>query len=298
MKTPSPHIQIHLLVLLFSITAILGKIIAIPVPAFVFLRTLIAAFGMAVLLLFTRPDLLRLPERKHFALIAASGAIISLHWICFFGSIWLSNVSVALSAMASVSIFTAFTEAFHEKRSPHRHEMLLGLLVCLGLIIIVGVEYQYLAGLLVALLSSFLAAVFPVMNRSLVRKGLPVRTLLLYEMIFATLASAIIIPLVPGPIFRFAMPNPNDWLPLLTLSLVCTTFAFAWHINILKELSAYTSNLAMNMEPVYGMIFAALIFHEYQNLSLTFYGGAFLILVANFLEPIIVRRKRLRIIIT
>lgn len=297
MKTPAPQVQIHLLIVLLAFTAILGKIITLPVPALVFWRTIIAAAGMFVLLILTRPALLKLPDRKQIPLILAAGAVIGLHWICFFGAILLSNVSVALSAMASISLFTAFTEAWHEKRAPHRHEIILGLVVFAGLIIIVGVEFHYLAGLLVGLVGTFLAAIFPVWNRALVRQGLPARTLLLYEMSAANLAIVVCLALIPGSHFQFAWPTTRDWLPLLVLALVCTTFGHTWHSNILKHLSAYTSNLAVNFEPLYGMILAAIIFKEYQNLSLGFYCGAALVIIANFYEPMLMRRKRLRKII-
>lgn len=293
MKIPGAQVQVHFLVVLLAFTAILGKIILIPVPALVFWRTVLAALGMFVLLILTRRDLLKLPDGKHIPLIVATGALIGLHWICFFGAIILSNVSVALSAMASISLFTAFTEAWHEKRAPHRREILLGFIVFLGLIIIVGMEFDYVLGLSVGLLSAFLAAVFPVWNRSLVRSGLAARTLLLYEMIAAAVTVLICIALIPSEHFSLVMPNESDWIPLLVLAIVCTTFGHTWHNNILKKLSAYTATLAFNFEPIYGMIMAAFIFHEYENLSLGFYVGSLLVIFANFCEPMIARRKRL-----
>ncbi|MGE9266870.1 MAG: DMT family transporter [Verrucomicrobiales bacterium] len=291
MKLP-PLLQLHFLVVLLALTAILAKFISLPVPALVFWRTLLAAGGMALLLSLTRPALLRLPSPRQLPAILGVGAVIALHWLCFFGAITLSNVSVALSGLASISLFTAFTEAWHEKRPPHRREITLGLVVLLGLLIIIGFETRQLSGLLVALLGSFLASLFPVWNRHLVRDGTPARTLLFYEMSAACLTCAACLFCLPGELFAFRLPLGGDWPALLVLALLCTTLGHTWHTSLLRHMSAYTANLAVNFEPIYGMILAALLFHEHAHLHPGFYLGASLIIMANLAEAILAKRRK------
>lgn len=235
-----------------------------------------------------RPALLRLAKSDILKSLGI-GLIIGLHWICFFTAIELANVSVALVGFAATSLFTAFTEPFFDHRRVRAHEIILGLIVGGGIALIAGIETHYLLGLSVALFCAFLASIFPVLNHRLVNRGLSSRALLVYEMSGACLLAALYLALAPH--IDFQRPISSDWLPLLTLALLCTVLAHTIHIHLLRRLSAYTSSLALNFEPVHGIILAALIFHEYQDLHPGFYLGALTIIAANIAQPILERRR-------
>ncbi len=291
--------QLHLLVALLATTAILGRMISLSAPGLVAWRTLLAAPGGLLLawLVFRRPVL---PPLGQWLKVLGVGVIVGLHWMCFFGSIKLANVSICLAGMATVSFFTAFTEPLMERRRVRPLEVLLGLLVLLGIVLIAGFERGRLPGLAVALLGAMLAAVFPVFNQHLVRReGMDPLVMVGWEMVGAWLACMVLLPVLDGPgayAALFAWQG-LDWLWLLLLAWVCTVFAHAFHIHLLRHLSAYTGNLAMNFEPVYGIVAAAWLFGEHHVLHPGFYAGASAILVANILHPLILgwlaRRQRL-----
>ena len=261
---------------------------SLQAPSVVFWRTLIAALTMGLWLALRRPAILRFSRRDATKAIGV-GVIIAFHWICFFASIELANVSVALAGFAATSFFTAFTEPAILGRRIRALEVVLGLIAAAGIALIVGLESEYMLGMAVALLGALLAAIFPVLNHRLVNRGLPSRGLLVYEMTGACLTSALFIAAVPG--VPFQVPTPGDWVPLLVLALACTVFAHTMHIHLLRRISAYTSNLAINFEPVYGIIMAALIFHEHKDLHPGFYLGALTIIAANVIQPILDRRR-------
>lgn len=256
-------------------------------PSIVFWRVSIAALGMALWLAATNRGLLRLTARSTIQVLAV-GMLVGAHWVCFFWSIKLSNISVALAGFGTISLFTAFTEPIIERRALRRTELLCGGIVLAGIVLIAGLETEYLAGLLVALVGAFLAAIFPVFNRLLLARGHKSRTLLFYEMTGATLAASLAIPLIHP--YHFEVPTASDWLPLLTLAILCTLLAHTWNIHLLRRLTAYTANLTMNFEPLWGILFGAILFHEYALLHPAFYLGAALIIFANFLDPILKRR--------
>lgn len=282
--------QLHLLVVLIATTAILGELISLPAPALVVWRTLLAAAGAGLWVTLARRRPLW-PGRRQAGALVGVGAILGIHWICFFGAIRLSNISICLAGMASISLFTAFTEPFFEKRRVRPFEVLLGLLVVAGIVLVAGVERGHLAGLAVALFSAFLAAIFPVLNRRIVRAGGDPQAMVAWEMLGAAAVSLIVLPFF-APMSSLFEWHGLDWLWLLLLAWVCTVFAHGFHIHLLRHLSAYTSNLAINFEPVYGIAAAALLFGEHRQLHPLFYAGVIAIVAANLLHPALLRRSR------
>lgn len=75
-------------------------------------------------------------------------------------------------------------------------------------------------------------------------------------------------------------PTPADWLWLVILSWICTIFTFFLYILSLRKVSAFTMNLTLTLEPIYGIILAFIIFKENQHLSNWFYMGFALIAFA------------------
>lgn len=290
---PLPYLTLHGVVFLFAATAFLGHLISLSAPAVVIWRTGLAAFGAAAVVLLGRRGAL-IPERRTILTLMAIGAIAGIHWLCFFGAIRLANVSICLAGMATTSLFTAFTEPLLEGRKVKPLEVALGCLVAVGILLVAGFEQGRLAGLLVALLGAFLAAIFPVYNRRIVRSGIvDPMVMVAWEMLGALGACLALLPLIPasgGSAGLFAW-HGFDWLWLLILALVCTVFAHALHISLLRQITAYAANLANNLEPVYGILGAAWLFGEHRDLHPGFYAGAATILAANILHPLLSRRE-------
>jgi drug/metabolite transporter (DMT)-like permease len=283
-------LQLHLLVVLLATTAILGRLISLPAGGLVLWRTAFAALGALAWLALVRRENPWPGARRATAMLGI-GAIVGLHWICFFGAIKLANISIALVGLATISLFTAFTEPLLEKRRIRPFEVLLGLLVMAGIAMIAGFEPGHLAGLGAALASALLAAIFPVLNRRLVTRGGDPLMMVAWEMAGACAISLLLLQPLGGSASLFAWQG-LDWLWLLLLAWVCTVFAHGYHIHLLRHLSAYTANLAINFEPLYGVLAAALLFGEHRQLHPLFYAGMLTIVAANLLHPLGLRLAR------
>ncbi|MGB6219549.1 DMT family transporter [Haloferula sp.] len=286
----NPYLQLHLLVVLLAATAILGRLMSMTAPVIVTWRTLIAAIAALAWAAFVRRNQLWFGWRKTLILLGI-GAIVGVHWLAFFASVKVSNVSICLVGLSTVSLFTAFTEPLLEKRSIRPFEVLLGLIVLGGIILIAGFERGHLDGLLLGMLSALLAAIFPVLNRRYVIQGGDPLTMVGWEMVGAFLISLVVLPLAESEGFASLQTIQGiDWLWMLILAVVCTVFGHGFHIHLLRRISAYAGNLAINFEPVYGIAAAALLFGEHNDLHPAFYLGAAAILLANLLHPWFVRR--------
>ena len=285
------YLQLHLLVALYATTAVFGHLITLGAPALVVWRSLLAALGGAFLVAVVFRRKLLPPPGRMLQLIGI-GAIVGVHWMCFFGAIKLANISISLAGLATVSFFTAFTEPLLERRPVRPMEVLLGLLVLLGILLIAGFERGRLLGLATALVSALLAAVFPVMNRRLVKRHeMNPLVMVVWQMVGACAVCLVALPMLEGRGAYAGLLDFKglDWLWLLLLAWACTVFAHAFHIHLLRHLSAYTANLAINFEPVYGIIAAALLFGEHRQMHPGFFAGASAILVANIAHPLLLR---------
>lgn len=289
-------LRLHLLVALLATTAVIGRLITLSAPALVCWRTFLAVLGG----LFLVGAILRkrvLPPPGTMLPLLGVGAIVGAHWLCFFGSIQLANISICLAGMATISFFTSLTEPLLERRRVRPLEVLLGLLVVLGILLVAGFERGRLPGLAVALLGALLAAVFPVLNRRLVKgEGMDARVMMTWQMAGACIVCLLALPFTGGDaafggLFEL---QGHDWFWLLILAWVCTVFAYAVHIQLLRHLSAYSSNLAFNFEPVYGILMAALVFGEHRQVHPGFFAGMAAILIANIAHPLILRRMARR----
>lgn len=288
MTDKKPYFKLQLIVFIAAFTAVLGELITLPAYSLVIWRTGIAA---VLLGLWIRGEIITF-KFKRVALF--TGLILGAHWMTFFGAVNLANISICLTGMATASLFTAATEAIQEKRLPYKHEIWLGLLIIPGIILIAGVERGHLSGLLCGILSALFAAIFPVINKSLVRKGAAAESITFYEMLGAMIACALFSIIVDAEYSHF-VPIGMDWLWLVVLAAVCTVYAFSLYVNLLKSFSAYESTLAMNFEPVYGIILAAVFFAEHEKLHPLFFIGAGTIILANLFNPVFARRKQTRI---
>jgi len=287
-------LQLHLLVALVATTALIGHVVTVSAPVLVCWRTALAAIGALLWAGWISRRRIWLGAREVGSLIAI-GAIVGGHWLCFFGAIKLANISICLAGMATISLFTAFTEPLITRRRVRPFEVLLGLLVVGGILLIANAERGHLLGLGVALLGALLAAIFPVLNHIMVRRGGDPQTMVGWEMVGACLTVLILLPIFDSAGYPSLLtPTGMDWVWILFIALVCTVIGHGWHIHLLRKISAYTGNLAMNFEPVYGILAAAILFGEYKELHPAFYLGATTILAANLLNPWLAQRLKSR----
>ncbi len=290
-KSLGTTLQLHVLVVIFAATTILGRLTTVNASVLVTWRCLIAALGALAWSVLIARNRVILPMAETGKLLGI-GALIGLHWLCLFGAVKVANVSIALAGLATLSVFTALTEPWLLRRRVRSHEVFLGILVLVGIGFIAGLETQYLLGLGLALLSAFLAAVFMVLNRKIVIAGTKPMVMVAWQMTAAALISALSIPLFHAEGYGSLMiTNARDWLWIFSLAIVCTVMAQAWTNHLLRTISAFTFNLTANFEPVYGIIAASFIFGEHQLMGPAFYGGTLLIASANLLHPLLQRKS-------
>lgn len=285
-------LTLHFIVLIWGFTAILGLLIDIPSVEVVFFRTLIAAIGLFILLKFWKRTL-KIHSRKHLLTILGTGVLIAAHWILFFLSARISNASVCLAGMATCSLWTSLIEPLSQGRKIKGFEVMLSIIAFIGIGIIFNVEFDYLSGLLTAVLSAFIASVFTVINGRLTKTYDPY-VITFYEMIGACIAIALFFPIYTGFFVDKLVLNPtlDDWFYLSVLAIVCTVYAYSISVELMKRMSAFSINLVVNLEPVYGIILALIIFGDSEEMSPGFYLGTLLILTSVLLYPLLNRRYK------
>ena len=283
------YLHLHLIVFIWGFTAVLGALIHIGALELVWYR-----MGIATLAIFAyiRVKKISIKASKSVLMgMAGAGVLIALHWITFFGALKMANVSITLAMMSTGAFFTSILEPLFYKRKIIGYELLFGLLVILGLYLIFKVETQHTSGIVVALISALLAALFTLINGKLVKKQHPV-VISFYEM----MAGAGVITLVLAFTSRFTTSffqlAATDWLYLVILAVVCTAYAFIASVKVMRHLSPYTVMLTTNMEPVYGIILAFLILGDVERMSTGFYYGAVLILITVVLNGMLKMASR------
>ncbi len=278
------YLELHIAVLLFGITAILGDLISLPAIVLVWWRVLITSISLLFLIQMGR-QLRQLPV----ALIGqymAIGVLVGLHWITFFGAVKYANASVCLVCMATTSLFTALLEPLLLRQKIRFYEILLGLLIIPGMVLIVNsLDFSMLYGVGMGLISALLASLFAILNKKLVDRADPMSITFL-ELSSAWLFICLLLPFYyqQNPEAAF-WPQSLDWGYLLILALLCTTLAYLLALRALKHLSAFASNLTINLEPVYGITLAIFILQENKELSPHFYWGCLIILLTVFGYP-------------
>ncbi len=285
-------IQLHIAVLLAGLTGILGKLITLNEGLLVWYRLLLTAVSLWILALIRR-QAIRLEPADVWRIFGV-GSVAALHWVAFYGSIKYSNVSVGLLCFSSIGFFTALIEPLLLRHRVDFVELLLGLLVIAGIFFIFKVDPHYKTGILVGLVSSLLGSLFPVLNKRLLVR-IPPETVTLYELSGGFLFLSILLPVylyfIPS---ERLLPNPGDWGWLLVLSLACTVLAFNLSMSALQRISAFTVNLSYNLEPVYGILLAFIVFREDKHLNGGFYVGFFLIILSIVLQMVRLWRKRVK----
>ena len=271
-------LQLHIAVFLAGFTGILGRLITLNEGMIVWYRLLLTAVTMWVLFGLMK-KLQRIPVRDILK-IAGVGFIAAMHWVTFYGSIKYANVSVALVCFSSIGFFTALFEPLILRKRINWVELLLGVITLTGIYIIFHFDTEYKTGIIIGIISAMLASLFPIFNREFLKR-INVETMLTWQQTGGLLALSILLPfyLHKFPIESF-IPSLENFGWLLILSWFCSVIAFQLSANALKKLSAFTVNLTYNLEPVYGIILAFIVYKENQFLSKWFFVGFAIIAVA------------------
>lgn len=287
---PKDHIKLHWVVILWGFTAILGRLINLESTVIVTYRVASAGLMLAILIV-----CLKIPRNvvaRDRIKLTANGLLLGLHWTLFFLAVEIANVSVCMIGMATATLWTAFLEPLLIKeRRFHAYNVAIGVVMIGAIAIIAGGEFDYMQGLLVAVASAGIATTFSIFNSRFSRNHHHY-IIALYQMVGATLFCTVVIALIT--LTRGDLPNLIPSLAdagwLLLLASFCTVYAYAQYIELLKRLTVFTIHLAYNLEPVYGIILAALFFKEHQQLGSMFYLGSAIILLTVVAHPFIVRR--------
>jgi drug/metabolite transporter (DMT)-like permease len=272
-------LRLHAAVFLWGFTGVLGRAITLNSVWLVWYRLLITVISLwAVYGLLKKFK--RVPLRSALY-IAFIGTVLALHWVFFYGSIKFSNVTIALTCLSTTALLSSILEPLILKKPFDRVEIILGLFAVAGITIIYNTHLQFSTGIFIGLLSAVFTVLVSVLNKKMVDNYAP-EQIALYQLTggFAglTLLLPLVLPLMPAAISN--IPTATDWLWLVLLSWICTILTFFLYIRSLKKISAFTMNLVLTLEPVYGIILAFLLFKENRDVSRWFYVGFALISMA------------------
>jgi drug/metabolite transporter (DMT)-like permease len=272
---------LHFVVFIWGFTGILGKLITLPAIHLVWLRILLALVSLLIYMRFKAISMKM--DRNSLIRLFLVGVLIALHWIFFYHSIKVSNVSVAVVCLSSATLFTSLFEPLIYKRRIYLYELIFGLLVVGALAFIFSIDVHYLWGMIYGILSAVFSSMFTVFNGKLAGKHNPV-VLSFYE-----LTGGLILVtgyFVANGTLSTSLFNISgwDWIYLILLATVCTAFTFVASVDLMKVISPFTIVLAVNLEPVYSVIMAALWFDEYAHLNISFYIGTLVILASIFIN--------------
>ncbi len=277
-------LQLHIAVFLAGFTAILGKLIGLNEGLLVWYRLFFSIVVLGIFLSIKKSH--QRIARRDFLNIACVGLILAFHWVAFYGSVKYANASVAVVCISAAGFFSAILEPILMKKKVVVIELLLGLIAMAGIYIIFDFHPHYKVGIIFGLIAAIGSAVFPIYNKKLLNRFEP-EVLTLYEFIGGLLFLTLLLPiyfLKFPPAYYW--PTATDYLWLLILTLLCTVIAFLFQLNALRRISAFTSNLTYNLEPLYGIILAFLIFKEGNLLKPHFYYGLSLIMLSISLQMV------------
>lgn len=284
-------IKLHIAVFLWGFTGVLGRLISLQEGVLVWYRLLITIVTLYMLMR-AKNQLQTVSPKQRWQLFGI-GIIVAVHWCFFYGSIKYSNISIALTCLSSAGLFTAFLEPLMTKKKIVAAEIFLGLIGITGIYLIFHFDPRYKTGIILGIICTLCSCLFSILNKKQVAYTAP-RTMMLYELVggwlFITLLMPVYLYIFPP---QHILPSTNDWLWLVLLSWVCTILAMDLSLQALQKISAFTQNLTINLEPVYGIVLAFAVYKENKDLSQWFYIGFALILFAVVLQMArIVQQRR------
>ncbi len=288
--TTKAYIQMHLSIILWGATAVLGRGIELSEGLLVWYRLIITTASLGLYIFFFNKSFK--VSKSNFLKLFGIGALLMVHWLFFYGAIKYSNVSITLSVFSSTSLFTALIEPLVTKKKFNKIELLYSIMAMAGIgIIFYSDENSFTIGIILALLAAFIGAFFNILNKDVV-KEVTSEVVSFYEIFSGLIVLTIFLPFYinyfnPAKLF----PTNSDWLLLSVLAIACTHVTLILSLNALKHLSAFTLNLSINLEPVYGIALAFLIFGENNSLNTGFFIGTAIIMLSVVLHSYFASRR-------
>ena len=267
-------LHFHFIVFIFGFTAILGSLISVNSYQIVWFRVLIAALTIIVVIKILKKSIQI--SLSQLIILVFCGFLISLHWVFFFKAIKVSNVSVTLSILSLGAFITSFLEPFFYKKKIVKYEVVFGIIVAAGTIIVFKTQLHYLEGIIYALIAILFSVFFTLINGKIINY-LPSLTISFYELSSGFFIISFILLLRGDFSSELIKITQDDLLWLLILGTICTAYAFVISVDVMKHLSPYTIMISINMEPIYGMLLAYLLLGDNEKMSSLFYVGFFLI---------------------
>jgi drug/metabolite transporter (DMT)-like permease len=275
------YLLLHLIVFIWGLTPLLGRFINAGAFQLVWFRIAVTVFAMFIYLMVTKQNLKI--TSKQFLQLSGVGVIIMLHWLFFYGAIKVSNISVTMVAFSTGTLFSSIIEPMVYKRPVRIYELIIGFIIIAAIALIFSIETQYWLGIILGIAAAFTSSLFGVFNGILAHK-LKSGIISFYEL-GAALVSLTVFLLFNGNFKTdFFVLDNSSVFGILVLSLVCTVFPFIASVNLSKYISPYTIVLTVNLETVYGIIWAILFYNENKELNFSFYVGVVVILLAIFLN--------------
>ena len=277
------YLHLHFLVLIAGFTAILGELISIDAIPLVWFRMSIAGVLMLLFIKFKKRSL-KVPL-KAVIRFSIAGVLIALHWITFFAAIKASNISITLAMFSTGAFFASLIEPLFYKRKIIGYEIIFGVIVIAGVVIITQTELHYLLGIALGISSALFATLFAVLNGQFV-KNYKASVISFYEFVSGDLFISIFIALTEGFDTSYFQLIASDWTYLIILASICTAYAFIASIHVMKHITPYTLVLTYNLEPIYGILLAVIIFPQTETMQPLFYLGAGLIISTVLLNAV------------
>jgi drug/metabolite transporter (DMT)-like permease len=285
----SAYMKMHLAIFLWGFTGLFGKLISLNEGMLVWYRLLVSSAAIAILLLY-RKSFPKISLREIIR-ISGIGILVMLHWVTFYGSIKLASISVAMICLSSIALFVSFIEPLFNRQRFDKMEILFSAFAVLGIFFIYKSDISASAGIIVGITSALLSAIFSTLNKKITHKYEPL-TISLIELtsgfLFLTLLLPVYFRIQPTEQF---FPSAMDSVWLMILSLVCTVFTWVLSLQAMRKVSAFTVALALNLEPVYGIILAILFAGEAKILNTGFFAGGALIMLTVVAHAIYKYRK-------
>jgi drug/metabolite transporter (DMT)-like permease len=283
-------LQLHIAIFLWGTTAVLGKIILLDEMWLVWFRLFLTSASLMVLDIFLHEiEKTTLKQKIHISL---TGTLLSLHWVCFFASVKYANVAIGLICLSSTSLFTTLFQSLIYKTKINTVELLLSLLAITSVVLLFYNDFSLQKGIVYGVASALFVATVPILNKQQLQKvNMPTVT-------FWNITGGLIGISIALPIYIFFIPQPNatpsnmDFVWLVVLSWLCTIVTWRLSLNALKYISAFTQNLLLNLEPVYGIALAAIFLKEYKSYTIFFYIGIILLLTTIFVQTLLLRKNK------
>ena len=273
--------SLHLMVVILGLTGVFGKLISLDAIHLVWYRMGIAFVSLALFLLFKK-QLFSISKQNFFGILGV-GALVTLHWLCFFQSIKVSTVSVAVVCLATSSLFSALIEPLFFKRKLLAYEVIMGIIVLGALAFIMGTDTQYIWGYFYGILAAFLGTLFTLFNAKYINK-IGAAEITMIEMLAGVLIISCLLLFQQDYKVFTTLISATDFTYLLILGIVCTALVFVWMTEIMRHITPFSLIMAINMEPIYSILLALLIFKESEFMNPSFYIGGSIIIGVIFLE--------------